>query len=275
VTHNLASGKSELGTGSPKYAPAPTRWRLEEKVILVTGATSGIGEAIARRVLQEGASVLATGRSLSRGSRLADELGPNFHFHAADISDVGAANEITAAAVGRFGRLDVLVNNAAVDHTGELMSVSDDEIRETFEVNTFAAIRVLQSAASVMRSGRGGAIINITSRLASVGVPTMGIYAASKGALLALTRAAALELAPHNITVNAIAPGMTRTLLYDKWLAAQSEPEMTEASILSEIPLGRLAHAADVAGAVVYFASDEASYLTGVSLPVDGGYTAH
>jgi NAD(P)-dependent dehydrogenase (short-subunit alcohol dehydrogenase family) len=134
---------------------------------------------------------------------------------------------------------------------------------------------VLQSAASVMRSGRGGAIINITSRLASVGVPTMGIYAASKGALLALTRAAALELAPHNITVNAIAPGMTRTLLYDKWLAAQSEPEMTEASILSEIPLGRLAHAADVAGAVVYFASDEASYLTGVSLPVDGGYTAH
>jgi NAD(P)-dependent dehydrogenase (short-subunit alcohol dehydrogenase family) len=254
---------------------APAAGRLAGKVVLVTGATSGIGEAIARRLAAEGASVLATGRSVARGYRLAADVGAGLHFHpAADISDESAADELTAAAVARFGRLDVLVNNAAVDHTGDLMLVPDKEVRQTFEVNTFAAIRLLQSAARTMQT-RGGAIINITSRLASIGVPTMGIYSASKGAMLALTRAAAVELAPHSIRVNAIAPGMTKTPLYDEWLSAHENPAAAEARVVSQIPLSRLADPADVAAAVVYLASDEASYITGVSLPIDGGYTAH
>lgn len=248
--------------------------RLAGKVILVTGATSGIGEVIARRLVAEGASVLATGRSVERGNRLCAEVGPNLYFHPADISDVSAAEELTSAAIAHFGRLDVLVNNAAVDHVGELMLTPDKEIRETFEVNTFAAIRLLQAAARAMQT-QGGAIINITSRLASIGVPTMGIYSASKGAMLALTKAAAVELAPHNIRVNAIAPGMTKTPLYEEWLSSHKDPSATDAGVVSQIPLRRLAAPADVAAAVAYLASDEASYITGASLPVDGGYTAH
>lgn len=248
--------------------------RLTGKVIVVTGATSGIGEEIARKLSAEGASVLVTGRSVEKGTLLVRELGETSHFHPADISHASAAEEIVEAAIHRFGRIDILVNNAAVDHTGDLLTVSDQEVRATFEINTFAAFRLLQAAATRMRNG-GGAIINITSRLASIGVPTMGIYSASKGAMLALTRAAAVELAPYNIRVNAIAPGMTKTPLYDEWLASQPDPEAVEAGVVADIPLNRLARPSDVAGAVAYLSSDDAAYLTGVSLPVDGGYTAH
>ncbi|MDQ0848133.1 NAD(P)-dependent dehydrogenase (short-subunit alcohol dehydrogenase family) [Arthrobacter sp. B3I9] len=247
---------------------------MTDKVAVVTGATSGIGEQIARKLAREGARVLITGRSVTRGGQIADELGESCCFFPADIAEAGAAEEIIGATISRYGRVDVLVNNAAVDHTGDLLTVTDDEIRATFEINTFAAIRMLQAAAANMRI-RGGAIINITSRLASIGVPTMGIYSASKGAMLAMTRAAAVELAPLNIRVNAVAPGMTKTPLYDEWLAGQEDPAAEEADVVSKIPLRRLAVPDDVASAVAYLASDEAAYLTGVSLPVDGGYTAH
>lgn len=247
--------------------------RLAGKVIVVTGATSGIGEEIARKLSSEGANVLVTGRSAERGNRLVGDLGNTCHFHPADITHAAAAEEVIEASISRFGRLDVLVNNAAADHTGDLLTVPDQEIRATFEINTFAAIRLLQAAGRRMLEG--GAIINITSRLASIGVPTMGIYSASKGAMLAMTRAAAVELAPYNIRVNAVAPGMAKTPLYDEWLAAQPNPEAVEAGVVSKIPLGRLALPSDVAAAVAYLSSDEAAYITGVSIPVDGGYTAH
>lgn len=247
--------------------------RLAGKVALVTGATSGIGETIARRLVAEGAQVLATGRSSERGQRLEAALGSHLHFYSTDIKDEESGSALTSAAVSRFGRLDVLVNNAAVDHTGDLLLVPDKEIREVFEVNTFAAIRLLQAAARTMQV-TGGSIINITSRLASIGVPTMGIYSASKGAMLALTKAAAVDLAPYNIRVNAVAPGMTKTPLYDEWLETLADPAAAEARVVDQIPLKRLALPSDVAGAVAYLASDEASYISGTSLPIDGGYTA-
>ena len=247
--------------------------RLAGKVALVTGATSGIGQTIARRLVAEGAQVLATGRSIERGQRLEVALGSHLHFYSMDIKDEESGNALTSAAVSRFGRLDVLVNNAAVDHTGDLMLVPDKEIREVFEVNTFATIRLLQAAARTMQD-TGGSIINITSRLASIGVPTMGIYSASKGAMLALTKAAAVDLSPYNIRVNAVAPGMTKTPLYDEWLETHADPAAAEARVVDQIPLKRLALPSDVAGAVAYLASDEASYITGTSLPIDGGYTA-
>jgi NAD(P)-dependent dehydrogenase (short-subunit alcohol dehydrogenase family) len=190
-----------------------------------------------------------------------------------DVTEEDSAEALTSVAVSRFGGLNVLVNNAAIDHTGNLLLVPDKEVCDTFEVNTFAAIRLLQASARTMQ-GSGGSIINITSRLASIGVPTMGIYSASKGAMLALTRAAAVELAPFNIRVNAVAPGMTKTPLYDEWLETHADPAAAEAKVVDQIPLRRLALPSDVAGAVVYLASDEASYITGASLPIDGGYTA-
>ncbi|MFD6055825.1 SDR family NAD(P)-dependent oxidoreductase [Agromyces sp. NPDC060279] len=242
---------------------------------LVTGATSGIGTDIARRLAADGLHVVASGRDPVRGRALAAELGDAATFVRADLTEDRGPEGLVDAAVRLRGRLDVLVNNAAVDHTGALLDTPASEVRATFETNVFAAIACLQAAARVMRdSGRGGAIINITSRLAHIGVPTMSVYSASKGALLALTTAAAVELAPWNIRVNAVAPGMTRTPLFSAWLAEQRDPVAVEHEVASEIPLGRIALPDDVAAVVAFLARTEAAYLTGASIPVDGGYLA-
>lgn len=245
-----------------------------QRVALVTGATSGIGIEIARRLVADGMKVVVTGRNEERGEQVAEELGESGFFVRAELTASGAAQSLMDTVLERTGRLDVLVNNAAIDHINSLLDTPEDEVRETFEINTFAAIFCLQAAGRVMRGAGGGAIINVTSRLASIGVPTMGIYSASKGAMLALTRAAAVELAPHNIRVNAVAPGMTRTQMFEDWLAGHEDPMAAERAVSEAIPLGRVAMPEDVAEAVGYFASATNTYVTGVSLPVDGGYLA-
>lgn len=245
-----------------------------KRVALVTGATSGIGVQIARRLLADGLTVVTSGRSVQRGEAVARELGDGAHFVAADLTVPGAADRIVAATVDHAGGLDVLVNNAGIDHGGALLEVPADEIRAVFDTNTFAAIACLQAAGRAMRGRGGGTIINVISRLASVGVPGTTIYGASKGALLSLTRSAAVELAPHNIRVNAVAPGMTRTPMYDLWAAAQDDPEAAKRRLDASIPLGRIAEPGDVAAAVSYLAAADAGYVTGVSIPVDGGYLA-
>lgn len=244
-------------------------------VALVTGSTSGIGIDIARHLVSDGFRVVVTGRSVERGEKVAADLGEAAHFIAADLAVPGAASTLIEAALAAFGRLDVLVNNAAIDHTNDLLSVGEEEIRRTFESNTFAPMNLLIAAARAMRDqGEGGSIINVTSRLASIGVPTMGVYSASKGAMLAFTKATAIDLAPFNIRVNAVAPGMTRTPLYDEWLAGLPDPEGEAERVASAIPLGRIAESGDVAATVAFLASPGAGYLTGVSIPVDGGYLA-
>ena len=244
-------------------------------VALVTGGTSGIGVVIAEQLVEAGHRVVVSGRSEQRGAAVAAELGDRARFVPTDLTATGAAAELVSRATETFGRLDILVNNAAIDHTGELLEVGEDEIRATFETNTFSAMNLLIAAARVMREqGDGGSIINITSRLASIGVPTMGIYSASKGAMLAFTKAAAIDLAPYNIRVNAVAPGMTRTPLYQEWLDGLADPEAEARRVAEAIPLGRIAEPADVAAVVRFLASPEASYLTGASIPVEGGYLA-
>jgi len=245
------------------------------RVALVTGSTSGIGIAITQRLASAGFSVLVTGRSENRGARVVSDLGGAAHFVRCDLLESDAPEYLVEQTVSHFGRLDVLVNNAAIDHTKSLLDVTADEIATTFAHNTFAPMNLLIAAARVMKSqGEGGSIINITSRLASIGVPTMGIYSASKGAMLAFTRASAIDLAPFNIRVNAVAPGMTRTPLYDEWMASLDNPEQKAADVASAIPLGRIAEPQDVAAVVAFLASPEASYLTGTSIPVEGGYLA-
>ena len=246
-----------------------------DRVALVTGATSGIGVEIAGQLAERGFRVAVSGRSEERGREVAERLGERVAFVRADLTEPGAPARLVADTVAALGRLDVAVNNAAIDHTNDLLEVGEDEIRTTFETNTFAAMNLLIAAARQMREqGEGGAIINITSRLASIGVPTMGIYSASKGAMLAFTKAAAIDLAPFNIRVNAVAPGMTRTPLYQEWLEGLPDPDAEAAKVAAAIPLGRIAEPADVAAVVAFLASPEAAYLTGTSIPVEGGYLA-
>jgi NAD(P)-dependent dehydrogenase (short-subunit alcohol dehydrogenase family) len=244
------------------------------RTVLVTGATSGIGLVTAQRLHADGYAVVLHGRDEGRGAAALRELGSRAHFIALDLTAENAAQQVVDFALSRTGRLDVCVNNAGRDHTGALLDVPAEEIRATLETNTLAAILVLQASARVMKEHGGGSIINVTSRLASIGVPTMGVYGASKGALRTLTRAAAVELAPYDIRVNAVAPGLTRTPLYERWLDRQADPVQAEAESTRDIPLGRLASSEDVAHAIAFLASPQASYLTGITVPVDGGYTA-
>lgn len=191
----------------------------------------------------------------------------------ADVADPGDAKRAVDAAMTEFGRLDVLVNNAALDLAKPLEETTPEETRQIFDVNALGPLWMIQAAIPAL-SVRGGAVVNVTSRLAHVGVPEMAIYGASKGALRALTHGAAVELAPLRIRVNAVAPGMIDTPLFHEWLEQKDNGEAARQDVVNRIPLGRLAGPADVARAILYLASDAAEHITGITLPVDGGYTA-
>lgn len=243
------------------------------RVALVTGGTSGFGVTIAARLQAAGMRVAVCGRNAPTGDA-AEQLGDAL-FVAGDITEPGAPDRIVGAVTDAFGRLDVLVNNAGRRHAGLIVDNPLEELVDVFALNTIAAMTMTAAAARAMiAGGEGGAIINMLSRLASSGVPTLTTYMASKGALAAYTKGAAVELAPHDIRVNAVAPGMARTPLIEDWLSDQADPDAALADTLADIPLGRLATPEDVAAAVAYLASPEAAYVTGASIAVDGGYTA-
>ncbi len=247
----------------------------EKQVAIVTGSTSGIGVTVAEKLVAQGLSVLITGRSEQRGNALASRLGDAASFFSCDLRDDGAASRLVEEAVSRFGRLDVVVNNAGIDHTEDLLKVESEDVARIFRLNAFAPITLAIAGARQMREqGQGGSLINITSRLATIGVPTMALYSASKGALLAFTTAAAVELAQYNIRVNAVAPGLTRTPLFEEWISSLEDSEGEAVKLAEAIPLGRFAETSDVAAVVAFLASPDASYLTGVSIPVEGGYLA-
>jgi NAD(P)-dependent dehydrogenase (short-subunit alcohol dehydrogenase family) len=247
--------------------------RLAGKTAIVTGASRGIGAEIARQLAVEGAQLILVARDTVSGQALVDEIGhQQAVFVAGDVTEPTTAETAVKEALSRFERLDVLVNNAGVDFTGELLEVGVDEVRQVFETNFFAAFQMLQAAARAMTDG--GSIVNITSRLASIGVPTMTVYGASKGAVLSLTRGAAVDLAPRGIRVNAIAPGLTETDLLRTWIGAQPDAAEFEQQLLATIPQRRFGKPSDVASAVAFLASDDAGHITGASLAVDGGYTA-
>ena len=243
--------------------------------MIVTGASAGIGAAVARRVAAEGARVVGVGRRADAGQALVEQLGgpDKARFVAGSVADHPTVEQALDAAE-HWGGLDVLVNNAARDHVGPLLTTPADEVREVFETNFFGALWMLQAAGRAMGERGGGSIVNITSRLASIGVPTMTLYGASKGALLALTRGAAVELAPLGVRVNAVAPGQTRTALTEVWIAQQQDPRASEAAAVAGIPQQRFGDPDEVAATVAFLAADESAHITGASIPVDGGYTA-
>ena len=247
--------------------------RLEDKVAIVTGASAGIGAAIAHRLVSEGARVVGVGRRAGPGAELVEALGgkERARFVTGSVAEGSTVREAVDAAIDWDGP-QVLVNNAGVDHIGSVLDTPAGEVREVFETNFFGALAMLQAAGREMADRGGGSIINLTSRLASIGVPTMALYGASKGALLALTRGAAVELAPFGIRVNAVAPGQTRTPLTEAWLAQHAGPAAEAA--LAGIPQRRFGDPEEVAAAVAFLAAGESAHITGASIPVDGGFTA-
>jgi NAD(P)-dependent dehydrogenase (short-subunit alcohol dehydrogenase family) len=247
--------------------------RLEGKVAIVTGASAGIGSAIAHRLVSEGARVVGVGRRAEAGTKLVEALGGDkrARFVTGNVAEASIAHQAVDIA-GEWDGPQVLVNNAGLDHIGPVLDTPAAEVRALFETNFFGALWMIQAAGRAMADRGGGSIINVTSRLASIGVPTMALYGASKGALLALTRGAAVELAPLGIRVNAVAPGQTRTPLTEAW-AEQAGTDAAEAAVIG-IPQRRFAEPEEVAAAVAFLAAGESGHITGASIPVDGGYTA-
>lgn len=243
---------------------------FSDKTVLLTGATSGIGAAIAQAFAKRGADLLLTGRR-----PLAQELsgGGRAVFMAADITDPKAGDRLVAEAIDRFGKLDILVNNAGILFRGDALACTDDEWERIFATNVTAAFRLSRAALRVMQPRRSGVIVNIASDWGLVGARNAVAYGASKGALVQLTRSMALDHARDGIRVNAVCPGDTDTRMLDSAIAG-TDREQRLAELGAAIPLGRVGRPEEIAHAVCYLSSDEASFITGATLAIDGGNSA-
>jgi NAD(P)-dependent dehydrogenase (short-subunit alcohol dehydrogenase family) len=243
---------------------------LAGKVAVVTGGGTGIGRAAAQRLVESDAQVLLAGRRPEPLGQAAREL--SAAFHVCDVSAAGAPAGILAAAVAAFGRVDLLVNNAALDGVGaELPDLPDDSWSRVLEVNVSAVFRLIRELATHLRArAAGGAVVNVSSINAIVAERAFADYNTSKGALLALTRSAAVDLAEDGIRVNAVCPGYVETEMTTRYL----EAEDVRARIEREIPLGRVGSAEEIGTLVAFLLSDQASYITGATIVADGGRTA-
>ncbi len=242
--------------------------RLENKIAVVTGASRGIGYSIAQGLAREGARVVIGARDSQRGQEATRKL-PGALFVQTDVSNRDQAERLIQRAVEQYGRVDVLVNNAAVHGGAPFIQETPQLWQDMFNVNVLGTVFPSQAAVPLMMRQGGGRIVNIASKAGVVGEPGHAAYSASKGAIIALTRAMAVELAPHKITVNAVCPG---PVLTDMLRGVMPNAEKRE-ELGRDAPLGRIGIPEDIVGAVLLFASAEADWCTGQALSVDGGFS--
>ncbi|HWX96508.1 MAG TPA: SDR family oxidoreductase [Solirubrobacteraceae bacterium] len=239
---------------------------LQGKTVLVTGGTSGIGRATAERFAEAGANVIVSGRDQARGDQVAKEIerdGGHARFIAADLGSRDGARKLAQAA----GPVDVLINNAGVFPFAPTHETTTEQIEEVLQINVAAPFELTATVAPGMAERGDGAVINVSTMAASFGLPGTAAYGASKAALELLTKVWAAEYGPQGVRVNAVAPGPTRTPGTDVMGDALDDLART-------LPLGRPADADEIARTIVFLASDDATYVNGAVLPVDGGRTA-
>lgn len=237
---------------------------LTGRAALVTGASGGIGGAIARALHGAGAQVGLSGTREGPLAALAEELGAGAHVLVCDLSDREALEALPKRAVAAMGAVDILVNNAGITRDQLFMRMSDDDWQAVLDVNLTAVMRLTRGVVRGMMKARWGRIVNITSVVGSTGNPGQANYVAAKAGLTGMTKSLAAELASRGVTANAVAPGFIETAMTDKLTEEQ------RARILAQIPAGRMGTGADVAAAVLYLASEEAGYVNGATLHVNG-----
>lgn len=240
-------------------------FELTGKTALVTGATGGIGAEIARTLHAQGAHVVLSGTRESVLAELAAELGSRVSVEAANLADAESVDGLVARAEAAAGQLDILVANAGITRDGLLMRMKDDDWEQVIKVNLESYFRLTRSAMRGMMKRRFGRIIGITSVVGVMGNPGQTNYAASKAGMIGFSKALAQEVASRGITVNCVAPGFIESPMTD----ALTEGQKTQ--IMTTIPAGRLGRGHEVAAACAYLASDEAAYMTGQTLHVNGG----
>jgi len=247
---------------------------LHGMTALVTGASGGIGSAIARGLAAQGARLAISGSNQAKLQAFREELDEHSPQHlqevdhvaiACDLSDPEQVEKLVPAALDSLGKIDILVNNAGITRDNLAMRMKDEEWDAVIRVNLEAAFRLMRAVSKPMMKARFGRIITITSVVGTTGNPGQVNYAAAKGGLVAMSKSLAQELATRNITVNCVAPGFIRTAMTDVLPDAQKD------ALNSRIPMGRMGEGEDIAAAVAYLASKEAGYMTGQTLHVNGG----
>ena len=254
--------------------PGITQFDLSGRVAIITGGSKGLGLAMAAGLASAGARLMLVNRNADEGQQAAEELSRDFGVDAvsfpADVTDPAQTEAMVQAALAAFGRIDILINSAGINIRGAIDELTPDDFRKVMEVNVHGTWLCCRAVTPVMKGAGSGKIINVASTLGLVGLANRTPYTASKGAVVQMTRALALELAPFNINVNAICPG--------PFLTEMNQPiadtDESRKFIVGATALGRWGELREIQGAAIFLASDAASYMVGSMLTVDGGWTA-
>jgi len=238
------------------------------KVALVTGGGSGLGKAIAQKFTAAGIITIIAGRQADKLEAVKNELGELCHTRVCDLNKLETIPAFVADIEAAFGRIDLLVNNAGVNQKKAFTEVTDEEFQQVLTTNLCAVFALSREVVKVMLKQGSGSIINVSSMAAQYGIPKVIAYTASKTAIEGITRAMAVELSPHGIRVNAIAPGFIYSDMTAK--ALDSDPER-KAKVFGRTPMGKMGNPEDIGEAALFLATDASRYITGVVLPVDGG----